>query len=646
MNAPLRQRPPTRFDGRAILRANAYIRGSFGLLQLNRFDVETQEQTAFRAIAPSAQYRTHFCGELRKSHVSETVKLAGWIHRKRDHGGLIFIDLRDHTGLAQIVFEPNLPDIFRQIEHLRVESVICVEGIVIARAEDAVNPNLPTGEIEVVAKSLSVENAAEPMPFPIADDVPTSEDLRLKYRFLDLRREKLHRNILYRSQIIAEIRRYLTELGFNEIQTPILTSSSPEGARDYLVPSRLHPGKFYALPQAPQQFKQLLMVAGFDKYFQIAPCFRDEDARADRSPGEFYQLDMEMSFITQDDLFKVLEGLFDRITAKLSHKRIMRLPFPRITYLDAMNRYGTDKPDLRNPLVIEDVTAIFKNSSFKVFAANAEKGKCVKALKLKGRANEPRLFYDKAEDFAKKELGLPGLAYIRYKEGGEVQSPIYKFLSDAEKNALIEALGIETGDVVFFAAGAWEKTCKAMGAIRNYFAPLFELDKDLLAYCWIVDFPMFEYNEDEKKIDFSHNPFSMPQGGMEALLTKNPLEIFAYQYDIVCNGIELSSGAIRNHKPEIMYKAFEIAGYSKEEVDKKFGHMIRAFQHGAPPHGGIAPGIDRLVMLYADEHNIREVIAFPMNQKAQDLMTGAPSEVTPKQLRELHIKLDLPEKDK
>jgi len=611
---------------------------------LDMLDVASHEQTTSRGVAPSAQYRTHFCGDLRKSNLSETVKLAGWIHRKRDHGGLIFIDLRDHTGIAQLVVEPHHQRLFHEVEHLRVESVICIEGTVIERAPEAINPNLPTGEIEVVVTSLTVESAAEPMPFPIADDVPTSEELRLKYRFLDLRREKLHQNIIYRSKIIAEIRRYLSELGFNEIQTPILTNSSPEGARDYLVPSRLHPGKFYALPQAPQQFKQLLMVAGFDKYFQIAPCFRDEDARADRSPGEFYQLDMEMSFITQDDLFKVLEGLFETLTAKLSHKRIMQLPFPRIKYLDAMNRYGSDKPDLRNPLVIEDVTEIFKHSSFKVFAANTDKGKCIKALKLKGRANEPRLFYDKAEEFAKKELGLPGLAYIRYKDGGEVQSPIYKFLSDAEKEALINALNIETGDVVFFAAGTWEKTCKAMGAIRNYFAPLFELDKDLLAYCWIVDFPMFEYNEEEKKIDFSHNPFSMPQGGMEALLTKHPLEIYAYQYDIVCNGIELSSGAIRNHKPEVMYKAFEIAGYTKEDVDKKFGHMIRAFQHGAPPHGGIAPGIDRIVMLYADELNIREVIAFPMNQKAQDLMTGAPSEVTPKQLRELHIKVELPEK--
>ncbi|MFN3386936.1 MAG: aspartate--tRNA ligase [Candidatus Thermochlorobacter sp.] len=589
-------------------------------------------------------YRTHFCGMLRREHISEEVKLAGWIHRKRDHGGLIFVDLRDHTGICQLVFEPEHAEIFHQIEHLRVESVITVQGKVVPRAEDTINEHLPTGEIEVRASALTVENAAAPMPFPIADEVPTSEELRLKYRFLDLRHEHLHENILYRSKMIFEIRKYLVGLGFNEIQTPILTCSSPEGARDYLVPSRLHPGKFYALPQAPQQFKQLLMVAGFDKYFQIAPCFRDEDARADRSPGEFYQLDMEMSFITQDELFEVLEGLFDHLTKTLSHKRIMQLPFPRIKYFDAMNRYGSDKPDLRNPLAIEDVTDIFVGSSFKVFAQNTGKGKCIKALVLKGKANEPRLFYDKAEDYAKTELGLPGLAYIRYREN-EVQSPIYKFLSETEKARLIERLQLHTGDVVFFAAGAWEKTCKAMGAIRNYFGKNYPLDKDLLAYCWIVDFPMYEYNEEQKKIDFSHNPFSMPQGGLEALLTQDPLEVIAYQYDIVCNGIELSSGAIRNHKPEIMYKAFEIAGYTKEEVDAKFGHMIRAFEHGAPPHGGIAPGIDRIVMLYRDEHNIREVIAFPMNQKAQDLMTGAPSPVSEKQLRELHIKLDLPKQD-
>ncbi|MCS7013232.1 MAG: aspartate--tRNA ligase [Chloroherpetonaceae bacterium] len=590
------------------------------------------------------KYRTHFCGELRREHLSQSVKLAGWIHRKRDHGGLIFVDMRDHTGICQLVFEPQSGEIFHQVEHLRVESVIVVQGTVVLRSEDTINANLPTGEIEVRVHALSVENAAEPMPFPIADEVPTSEDLRLKYRFLDLRREHLHQNILFRSKLIFEIRKYLVGLGFNEIQTPILTCSSPEGARDYLVPSRLHPGKFYALPQAPQQFKQLLMVAGFDKYFQIAPCFRDEDARADRSPGEFYQLDMEMAFITQDELFEVLEGLFAHLTKTLSHKRIWKLPFPRLTYHEAMNRYGSDKPDLRNPLVIEDVTDIFVGSSFKVFSQNTGKGRCVKALVLKGKANEPRLFYDKAEDYAKTELGLPGLAYIRYRDS-EVQSPIYKFLSDTEKERLVERLGIETGDVVFFAAGTWEKTCKAMGAMRNYFGKHYPLDKDLLAYCWIVDFPMFEYNEEQKKIDFSHNPFSMPQGGLDALLTKDPLEVLAYQYDIVCNGIELSSGAIRNHKPEIMYKAFEIAGYTKEEVDRRFGHMIRAFQHGAPPHGGIAPGIDRIVMLYRDEHNIREVIAFPMNQKAQDLMTGAPSEVSEKQLRELHIKLDLPQKE-
>jgi len=588
-------------------------------------------------------YRTHFCGALRKEDISTTVQLAGWIHRKRDHGGLIFIDLRDHTGICQLVFKPQHTDVFERIEHVRVESVIWITGAVIPRSEDTINHEIPTGEIEVDVHALSIENLAEPMPFPIADETQTSEDLRLKYRFLDLRRERLHSNIIYRSKVIAEIRKYLSALGFNEIQTPILTNSSPEGARDYLVPSRLHPGKFYALPQAPQQFKQLLMVAGFDKYFQIAPCFRDEDARADRSPGEFYQLDMEMSFITQDDLFVVLEGLFDQLTKTLSKKRIWQLPFPRIAYRDAMNRYGSDKPDLRIPLEIQDVTAIFENSGFKVFAQNTAKGRCVKALVLKGKANEPRLFYDKAEDYAKTELGLPGLAYIRYRDG-EVQSPIYKFLSDAEKAKLIEALNVQTGDVVFFAAGTWEKTCKAMGAIRNYFGKTYPLDKDLLAYCWIVDFPMFEYNEESKKIDFSHNPFSMPQGGMDALLTKDPLEISAFQYDIVCNGIELSSGAIRNHKPDIMYKAFEIAGYTKEETDARFGHMIRAFQHGAPPHGGIAPGIDRIVMLYRDEHNIREVIAFPMNQKAQDLMTGAPSDVHEKQLRELHLKLDLPKK--
>jgi aspartyl-tRNA synthetase len=595
-------------------------------------------------LTPSKDYRTAFCGELRKPNVGTTVKLAGWIHHKRDHGGLIFVDLRDHTGIAQIVFEPALKDVFERVEHLRVESVICIEGTVIARTPEAVNPNMQTGDIEVVVSSISIESASEPMPFPIAEETQTSEELRLKYRFLDLRREHLHHNILYRSKIIAEIRRYLTVLGFNEIQTPILTNSSPEGARDYLVPSRVHPGKFYALPQAPQQFKQLLMVAGFDKYFQIAPCFRDEDARADRSPGEFYQLDMEMSFITQDDLFNVLEGLFESLTTKLSTKRIRQNPFPRITYREAMNTYGSDKPDLRIPITIQDATEIFKGSSFKVFAANTEKGKCVKAMVLKGKANEPRLFYDKAEEFAKKELGLPGLAYIRYKEDG-VQSPIVKFLSETEQAKIKTDLGIETGDVVFFAAGTWEKTCKAMGAIRNYFGKTYALDKEELAFCWIVDFPMFEWSDDEKKIDFSHNPFSMPQGGMDALLNKDPLEIVAYQYDIVCNGYEISSGAIRNHKPEVMYKAFEMAGYSKEDTDKKFGHMIRAFQHGAPPHGGIAPGIERIVMIYADETNIREVTAFPMNQKAQDLMTSAPSEVTAKQLRELHIRVELPKKD-
>lgn len=591
----------------------------------------------------SHPYRTHYCGQFKKSDTGNTVKLSGWVHRKRDHGGLIFIDLRDFTGVCQLVLQPERKDIFAKAERLHTESVITIEGEIVPRSPETVNSNIPTGEIEIVVENLDVNSEAEPVPFTIADESNTSEELRLRYRFLDLRRESLRDNIMFRSRITFEIRRYLIEAGFNEIQTPILTVSSPEGARDYLVPSRIHPGKFYALPQAPQQFKQLLMVAGFDKYFQVAPCFRDEDARADRSPGEFYQVDMEMSFITQDDLFVILEGMFEHLTKSLTKKRIMQFPFPRISYREVMDKYGSDKPDIRIPLEIQDVSDFFKDSGFKVFASNAKPGRCVKALVLKGRGNEPRLFYDKAEDFA-KELGSPGLAYIQFKNEGP-KGPILKFLKEGELEALQERLGVGTGDVVFFGAGAWEKTCKIMGGMRNYFGKLFTLDKDLLAFCWIVDFPMYEYNEEEKKIDFSHNPFSMPQGEMKALLEKDPLDILAYQYDIVCNGIELSSGAIRNHKPEIMYKAFEIAGYPPEAVDAKFGHMIRAFKHGAPPHGGIAPGLDRMVMIFRDEQNIREVIAFPMNQKAQDLMMGAPSEVTPKQLKELHISLNLPKKD-
>ncbi|MEI6691866.1 MAG: aspartate--tRNA ligase [Chlorobium sp.] len=589
------------------------------------------------------RFRSDYCGLLSPEREHALVKLAGWVHRKRDHGGLIFIDLRDHTGISQLVIQPEQQELFAKAEQLHVESVISIEGTVVLRSPGAVNPRLASGGIEVVVKEIRIESNAHPLPFPVADEVPTSEELRLKYRFIDLRREKIHENIIFRSRLTAAVRRYLEDQGFIEIQTPILTSSSPEGARDFLVPSRLHPGKFYALPQAPQQFKQLLMVSGFPRYFQIAPCFRDEDARADRSPGEFYQLDMEMAFIEQDDLFAILEGMIEHLTLTMSKKRITQFPFPRISYKEVMNLYGTDKPDLRIPLEISDVTSLFVNSAFKVFANNTKEGTCVKALVLKGRGNESRLFYDKAEKRA-KELGSAGLAYIQFKEEGP-KGPVVKFLSEEDLTHLKQHLGLEHGDVVFFGAGKWESTCKIMGGMRTYFGELFTLDKDELSFCWIVDFPMYEYNEEAKKIDFSHNPFSMPQGEMEALENMLPLDILAYQYDIVCNGIELSSGAIRNHRPDIMYKAFGIAGYAKEEVDGRFGHMIEAFKLGAPPHGGIAPGLDRLVMILCDEQNIREVIAFPMNQQAQDLMMSSPSEVSPAQLRELHLKIDLPKKE-
>ena len=588
------------------------------------------------------RFRSDYCGLLCPEREHDSVRLAGWVHRKRDHGGLIFIDLRDHTGLSQLVIQPEQQELFAKAEQLHLESVICIEGTVVRRALGAINPRLASGEIEVVVSQITVESNAQTLPFPVADEVQTSEELRLKYRFIDLRREKIHENIIFRSRLTAAVRRYLEEQDFIEIQTPILTSSSPEGARDFLVPSRLHPGKFYALPQAPQQFKQLLMVSGFPRYFQIAPCFRDEDARADRSPGEFYQLDMEMAFIEQDDLFAILEGMIEHLTSTMSHKRIAQFPFPRISYKEVMNRFGTDKPDLRIPLEISDVTSLFVGSAFKVFANSTVAGSCVKALVVKGRGHESRLFYDKAEKRA-KELGSGGLAYIQFREEGP-KGPVVKFLSEADLSTLKEHLCLENGDVVFFGAGKWEATCKIMGGMRTYFGELFALDKDELSFCWIVDFPMFEYNEEAKKIDFSHNPFSMPQGEMDALETMEPLDILAYQYDIVCNGIELSSGAIRNHKPEIMYKAFGIAGYEKEEVDARFGHMIEAFKLGAPPHGGIAPGLDRLVMILCDEQNIREVIAFPMNQQAQDLMMGSPSEVTPVQLKELHLKIELPKK--
>jgi len=583
-------------------------------------------------------YRTHHCGDLRKKSVGETVRLAGWIHRKRDHGGVLFIDLRDHYDITQIVLHPSLGALHEEFSHLHTESVISVSGEVVARSDETINSKMTTGEIEVVVREGKIESKAEVTPFMVANEEKVNEELRLQYRFLDLRRDKLHKNIMMRSKVIDYIRQHLSSKEFNEIQTPILTCSSPEGARDFLVPSRMHPGQFYALPQAPQQFKQLLMVSGFDKYFQIAPCFRDEDARADRSPGEFYQLDMEMSFVTQDDLFAELEEMFEKMTSDLTDKKIASLPFPRITYKDAMNKYGSDKPDLRFGMEMMDVADIFDGSGFRAFNGLNVEGKCLKALVVKDTAGESRSFFDKAEVHA-KEQGAPGLGYIIFKEAGP-KGPIVKFLSEEQLSGLRERCGVETGDTVFFGGGDWLSTCQIMGRMRTYFAEKkLELNNDTLHFCWIVDFPMFEYNEEDKKIDFSHNPFSMPQGEMEALETKDPLDILAYQYDIVCNGIELSSGAIRNHKPEIMYKAFEIAGYGPEVVNEKFGHMINAFKFGAPPHGGIAPGLDRIVMIYCDEPSIREVIAFPMNGKAQDVMMGAPSSVYAEQLNELSIKV-------
>jgi aspartyl-tRNA synthetase len=584
----------------------------------------------------SKKYRTHYCGRVCDKDIDSKIKVSGWVHSVRDHGGIIFIDLRDKTGLVQIVIDPRR-EFYKTLENWRLESVICFEGKVIARTPEAVNPKIPSGTIELVAEAMEILGESEVLPFQIAKDDNCSEAMRLRYRFLDLRREQLRNNILLRGKVISEIRNKMIEMGFDEFQTPILTSSSPEGARDYLVPSRIHPGKFYALPQAPQQFKQLLMVAGFDRYFQIAPCFRDEDARADRSPGEFYQLDVEMSFVTQDDVFEAMENLFVHVFSKFSNKKITDAPFPRIPYKDAMLRYGSDKPDLRNPLEIIDVSPVFENSGFKAFSGTVKKGGVVRAIKVSGLAGKPRSFFDNMVKFA-QSIGSKGLAYIIWQNGQE-KSPIVKFLSKGEIDSVKQAGNVEDGDVMFFVCDKEKKAAEMAGRVRTELANRLELIKsDLFKFCWIVDFPMFELDEETGKIIFSHNPFSMPQGGMKDLLDKNPLEILAYQYDIVCNGIELSSGAIRNHKPEIMYKAFEKAGYSENIVDSKFGGMINAFKFGAPPHGGIAPGIDRIVMLLADEPNIREVIAFPFNQQAQDLMMNAPCEVSEKQLKELHIK--------
>lgn len=586
-------------------------------------------------------YRSHNCGQLRLSDAGTTARLSGWIHRKRDHGNLVFIDLRDHYGLTQCVVDVSSP-VFKVLERLRPESVICVTGKVVKREGDTVNKNLPTGEIELHVEEAEVLSEADILPMQVAGDYDNPEDVRLRYRFLDLRREKLHNNMVLRSKVIASLRRRMIEEGFVEYQTPILTASSPEGARDFLVPSRLHPGKFYALPQAPQQFKQLLMVSGFDRYFQIAPCFRDEDSRADRSPGEFYQLDFEMAFVTQEDVFAAIEPVLYGVFEEFGNgKKVTPAPFPRIPYAEAMLKYGSDKPDLRNPLIITDVTDIYRGSGFGIFANAVERGSFVRAIPAPGAASKPRSWFDKMNDWA-RTIGMPGIGFITFTNEGP-KGAIAKNLDEERIKAIKETVGVKEGDAVFFVCEKKGNVEKFAGQVRTKVCDLLELgEKDAFRFCWITDFPMFELDEETHQVCFSHNPFSMPQGGMDALLNKDPLEINAYQYDIVCNGIELSSGAIRNHRPDIMYKAFEIAGYGPEVVEQKFGGMLSAFKFGAPPHGGAAPGVDRMVMLLADEPNIREVILFPMNQQAQDLMMQAPAEVTPKQLKELHIKIEMP----
>ena len=582
-------------------------------------------------------YRTHTCGALTAANVGETIRLSGWIHRKRDHGGVLFVDLRDHYGITQIVADEDSPAL-EVLDGLRVESVVTIDGEVKARSQGTINSNLPTGEIEVYARGITVQSRAEELPMPVAGEQEYPEEIRLKNRFLDLRREKVHSNIVLRSKVISSIRRRMTDAGFTEFQTPILGASSPEGARDYLVPARMHPGRFYALPQAPQMFKQLLMVAGFDRYFQIAPCFRDEDLRADRSP-EFYQLDFEMSYVTQEDVFQTLEPVLAGVFEEFSGGKTVTPAgeFPRIPYAEALLKYGSDKPDLRNPLIISDVTHHFEQSGFGLFEKIVGSGGKVRVIPAPNTADKSRKFFDDMNNWARQE-GFAGLGYVTRK-GGEFGGPIAKNHGPERMEELYNELGLGPDDGLFFAAGKEKDAAKLAGAARTRTAEELSLiEQGCFKFCWIVDFPMFEYDEDLKKVDFSHNPFSMPQGEMEALETQDPLDILAWQYDIVCNGYELSSGAIRNHRPDIMYKAFEIAGYSREEVDANFSGMINAFKYGAPPHGGSAPGIDRIVMLLAEEPNIREVIAFPMNQRAQDLMMGAPSVVSPRQLRELSIR--------
>ena len=603
-------------------------------------------------------YRTHTCGELRKENIGETVRLSGWVHRIRDHGGVLFIDLRDHYGITQVVADPDSPA-FATAEKLHAEWVIRVDGYVRARPEGTENPKLPTGEVEVFATGIDVLSEAKELPLPVFGEPPYPEDVRLKHRYLDLRRERMHRNIMLRSQVTSWLRRRMEQEGFTEFQTPILTASSPEGARDFVVPSRLHPGKFYALPQAPQIYKQLIMASGFDRYFQIAPCFRDEDARADRSPGEFYQLDIEMSFVTQEDVLNTVEPVLRDLFREFGGGRPVTEKFPRIPYHEAMRKYGTDKPDLRNPLEMQDVSEHFRGSGFRIFAQMLKKDERNRVWAIPAPGGGSRAFCDRMNSWAQSE-GQPGLGYIMFREENGKTSgagPLAKNIGPERTAAIAEQLGLKAGDAAFFIAGNPQKFAPFAADARQKVADeLGLIDKNQFAFCWIVDFPMYEWNEDEKRIEFSHNPFSMPQGGMEALQEAweaietgdygPALGLKAYQYDIVCNGVELSSGAIRNHLPELMKLAFRIAGYEPEVVEEKFGALYRAFQYGAPPHGGIAPGLDRMVMLLADEPNIREVVMFPMNQQAEDLLMGAPAPLSPQQLRELHIRVVLPKKQK
>ena len=591
------------------------------------------------------KYRTHNCNQLRLEDAGSKVSLAGWINRKRDHGNVLFVDLRDHYGVTQCVIEKTNTKLLNLVDSLRVETVIKIDGTVIKREPDTINKSLNTGTIEIAVDNVEVLSEAKELPMPVFGENDYPEEIRLKYRFLDIRREELHKNIVLRSSIISHIRKLMSDAGFLEMQTPILTASSPEGARDYLVPSRIHPGKFYALPQAPQQFKQLIMAGGFDKYFQIAPCFRDEDARADRSPGEFYQLDMEMAFVEQDDVFNAIEPILHSVFTTFSDFNVTETPFPRITYADAMSRYGTDKPDLRNPINISNLTKEFNDDKveFSAFKKIIEEGGEVIGIPAPDSSQKPRSFFDNLNNWARKEMNAAGLGYIVFDKsssGVEGKGPIAKFIPSEIQEMILNKAGLKTGDSIFFACAKGKEVYDIAAAARDKIAIDLDLiEKGVFKFCWIVDFPMYEKDKETGKIDFSHNPFSMPQGGLEALNNSDPLNVLGYQYDIVCNGVELSSGAIRNHVPEIMYKAFEIAGYSKDQVHEKFGGMINAFTYGVPPHGGIAPGIDRIVMLLAQEKNIREVILFPMNQQAQDLMMLAPAEVDKTTLDELNLEV-------